>query len=69
MWPNRQFPADLVIFAEEFLLEKLFFCAVTQISHIVLMSLFADVLQNRCGLNFRNIRRETPVLKSLFNKL
>ena len=28
MWPNLQFPADLVTFTEEILNEKLHFCAV-----------------------------------------
>ena len=29
---------------------------------------FADALQNWCSEKFRNIRRKTPVLESLFNK-
>ena len=29
----------------------------------------ADILQKRCSLNFHNIHVETPVLKSLFNKV
>ena len=29
MWPNLQFPADLVKFTEEMLNEKLDFCAVS----------------------------------------
>ena len=29
---------------------------------------FADVLQNRCSLKFRNIYRKIPVLESFINK-
>ena len=30
---------------------------------------FADVLQNRCSLQFRKFHSKTPVLESLFNKV
>ena len=31
MWPNPHFPADLVTFTEETLMENLIFCSVTVI--------------------------------------
>ena len=32
MWPNPQFPSDLVTFIEEILNGKVFFCAVTVVA-------------------------------------
>ena len=33
MWPNQEFPVDLVTFTEEILNEKLHFCEVYVVSH------------------------------------
>ena len=30
---------------------------------------FADILQNRCSKEFRNVHRKAPMLESLFNKV
>ena len=35
MWPNPQFPADLVTFTEEILMENLIFCAVLEFVSLI----------------------------------
>ena len=46
MWPNPQFPADLAIFTEEFLVKSFIFCAVGVLSitssHLIV---FGDILR------------------------
>ena len=61
MWPNPQFPADLVTYTEEILNEKLrFLCSVIYIIKNVreISSLTSLMLSKRVGWDFSELKKK-----------
>ena len=53
MWPNPEFPADLVTFPEEILMENLIFCAVLNAPR-TLSCYVIDTLKSWISWKFEN---------------
>ena len=60
MWPNPQFPADLVPFTEEIFNGNFIFCAVVSLQTSVKVRCFSDTSINDMYFNHNLLLRKKP---------